>query len=354
MGLPSISINFKTQGATAIARSQKGTVAMILKDASAAGAHEMASAAEIPEGLSKANKDYVARAFLGYVDPPKKVLLYVLAADAADLTDGLGYFATQVFDYLVGPPEITAEEATAVASWVKSRRAEGFTPKAVLPNCTADSEAVINFTTGGIKVGDDTFTAAQYCSRIAGLIAGTPMTISCTYAPLPEVSDITRMSKSDMDDAIDAGKFILMHDGKKVKVGRGINSLTTTTQEKGETFKKIKVVEAVDMMLSDIQATAQDSYIGKYANSYDNKCLLATAIQGYLEQLELDGVLKRGESSVTVDLIAQEAYLKSSGVDTSAMSEQEIKEADTRDKVFLTAVIKILDAIEEINLDITI
>ena len=352
MGLPSISINFKTQGATAIERSQKGTVAMILKDASAAGAHEMTGAAEIPEGLSKANKDYVARAFLGYVNPPKKVLLYVLEADAADLTDGLGYFATQAFDYLVGPPEITAEEATAVASWVKSRRAEGFTPKAVLPNCTADSEAVINFTTGGIKVGDDTFTAAQYCSRIAGLIAGTPMTISCTYAPLPEVSDITRMSKSDMDDAIDAGKFILMHDGKKVKVGRGINSLTTTTQEKGETFKKIKMVEAVDMIQDDIKMTAQDSYIGKYANSYDNKCLLITAVQGYFEQLEMDGILKSGASETSVDLEAQEVYLKSTGVDTSAMSEQEIKEADTRDKVFLAASIKVLDAIEDINLNI--
>lgn len=354
MGLPSININFKTQGATAIERSQKGTVAIILKDASAAGAHDMTAAAEIPEGLSKANKDYVARAFLGYVNPPKKVLLYVLGAEAEDLTDGLNYFATQEFDYLVGPPEIEAEEATAIASWVKSRRMEGFTPKAVLPDCTADSEAVINFTTGGIKVGDDTFTAAQYCSRIAGLIAGTPMTISCTYAPLPEVSDITRMSKSDMDDAIDAGKFILMHDGKKVKVGRGINSLTTTTQEKGETFKKIKVVEAVDMIQDDIKMTAQDSYIGKYSNSYDNKCLLITAVQGYFEQLEMDGILKSGASETSVDLEAQEVYLKSIGVDTSAMSEQEVKEADTRDKVFLAASVKVLDAIEDINLNIVL
>ena len=42
------------------------------------------------------------------------------------------------------------------------------------------------------------------------------------------------------------------------------------------------------------------------------------------------------------------------GVDTSKLSEQEIKEANTGDKVFLQASIQILDAIEDINLNITI
>ena len=46
--------------------------------------------------------------------------------------------------------------------------------------------------------------------------------------------------------------------------------------------------------------------------------------------------------------------LQSTGVDTSKLSEQEIKEANTGDKVFLQASIQILDAIEDINLNITI
>ena len=52
--------------------------------------------------------------------------------------------------------------------------------------------------------------------------------------------------------------------------------------------------------------------------------------------------------------VAQEAYLQSVGTDTSKMSQQEIKEANTADKVFLEASIKILDAIEDISLNITI
>lgn len=50
--------------------------------------------------------------------------------------------------------------------------------KAVLPDCTADTEGVINFVNKTIRTKSKTYTTAQYCSRIAGIIAGTPMTIS--------------------------------------------------------------------------------------------------------------------------------------------------------------------------------
>lgn len=349
MGLPNINIIFKTQAASFVKRSEKGVVAMILKDSKLNGSHEYTNVSEIPTTLTKENQSYIARAFTGYVNPPRKVLVYVLAADG-ELADALAYFATVKFDYLVGAPDCSEEDAQTIATWIKSRRADEATPKAVLPNIAADHEGIINFTTEGITAGETSYTAAQYCSRIAGLIAGTPRDISCTYAPLPELTDITRLSKDDMDTAIDAGKFILYHDGEKVKVARGVNSLVTTSADKGDAFKKIKIVETVDMIREDIQSLAEDSYFGKYANSYDNKCLLITAISGYLEQLELDGILRAGASKVKINVEAQEAYLKSIGVDTSKMSEQQIKEADTGAKVFLTASIGILDAIEDIDL----
>ncbi len=354
MGLPNINIELKTQAASAIERSQKGVVAIILRDANANGAHSFTNATQVPAILGTANKTYIARAFTGYINPPRKVIVYVLPTTATDLTAALTYLATQTFDYIVGPPDITATEATAIVTWIAAQRADGFMPKAVLPNKSADSEAIINFTSSGIVVESATYTAAEYCSRIAGLIAGTPMTISCTYAPLTEVSDVIRLSKDGIDAAIDAGQFILFHDGEKVKVGRGVNSLQTTTQDKGNAFKKIKIVEAVDMMRSDIRMTAQDSYIGKYSNSYDNKCLLISAIKGYFAGLESDGILQSGDSSVSIDLAAQEDYLQAAGTDTEKMTEQEIKVANTGDKVFLTAAVSILDAIEDIDLNIVI
>ncbi len=354
MKLPNINITFSTKAASAIARSEKGIVGLIVRDTAVNGGHILTSTTQIPSTLGVNNKAYIERAFTGYVNPPKKVIVFVLPADAANLTDALAYFATQTFDYIAGPPDIITAECTAVVNWIKSQRLLGLTPKAVLPNTAADNESIINFTTSGINDGTNKYTAAEYCSRIAGLIAGTPMTIACTNAALPEVIDVDRLTKDEMDDAIDSGKFIIFYDGEKVKVGRGINSLQTTTSDKGEAFKKIKIVEAVDMINKDIKSTAEDNYIGKYANSYDNKCLLISAIQGYYTGLENDGILEMDTSSIGIDIETQTAYLQSIGKDTSSMSEQEIKMAMTADKVFLKSSISILDAIEDINLNITI
>lgn len=354
MKLPNINIAFSTQAASAIARSEKGVVALILRDTKANGGHTLTSPTQIPSTLGQINKECITRAFMGYVNPPRKVIVFVLPAEAEGMEDGLKYLATQTFDYLVGPPDITPIECTEIVNWIKDQRIAGFTPKAVLPDVAADNEAIINFTTDKIISGDNEHTSAEFCSRIAGIIAGTPMTISCTYAPLPEVSDVYRLPKEDIDDAIDSGQLIIFYDGEKVKIGRGVNSLKTISPTKGEAFKKIKIVEAVDMIRKDIKSTVEDSYIGKYSNSYDNKCLLISAIKGYFTGLESDGILERGASIVEIDIEAQELYLQNSGIDTSAMTEQEIKTAATGDKVFLRASIRILDAIEDVDFNITI
>ncbi len=356
MPLPNINISFASAASTAIQRSQKGVVAIILKDAAANGAATVTKASEIPAALSTANQTYITQALIGNVNPPKKVLLYVLATDASDLSAALDHFETLVgeVDYLVGPPDTDATDATEIDAWITSMREDGFSPKAVLPDKAADSEAIVNFTSDAIVVGSDTYDTAQFCARIAGLLAGTPMSISSTFSVLPEVTSLTRLTKTAMDAAIDAGQFILMHDGTKVKVGRGVNSLTTTSSTKDASFKKIKIVEAVDMIRRDIKATAEDSYIGKYSNSYDNKCLLITAIKQYLQSMEAAGILESGTSTVEINIDAVDTYLQSQGEDTTGMTEAELRAANTGDQVYLKATVTILDAIEDITLAITI
>ncbi len=357
MGLPSINIAFQSTAAAAVSRSQKGTVGIILEDAAGTGEHALTSLTQIPSAWTEVNQQYVQQAFKGYINPPKKVIVYVInTSDEEDtLNQALAFMATQEIDYLVGMPDLDSSDASTIASWVGTQRSNYHSVvKAVLPNTAADKESIVNFTTNGIVTEEGTFDAEEYCARIAGLIAGTPMTISVTFAPLPEVSDITRLTASEMDEAIDDGELILMHDGTKVKVARGVNSMVTTTQDKGDQFKKIKIVEAIDMIGHDIRVTAQDSYIGKYANSYDNKLLLISAIKGYFLSLENDGILESGSSEVGIDVETQEAYLIGIGVDTSTLNEQQIKEYNTADKVFLKASIKILDTIEDITLNIAI
>ena len=62
------------------------------------------------------------------------------------------------------------------------------------------------------------------------------------------------------------------------------------------------------------------------------------------------------KSGYTVDLDVDriEQYLMSRGVNTDEMSESEIREADTGSHVFLKVSCKILDAIEDIVIDVEI
>ena len=350
MGLPTINIVFKKQASDAILRSKKGVVALILKD-STAGNHILTAESQIPATLSAENRAAVQRAFLGYVSKPRKVILSVVTGDTMDTA--LAYLATQQFDYLAGPTTCTADQAAAIKTWILAQRENGAVYKAVLPDLTADSEAIVNFAADGIIADGKTFDTASYCGRIAGLIAGTPMTRSCTFAPLPEVQDVERLTKTAMDTAIDEGKFMLYHDGTTVKVARGVNSLTTLSGEKDSQWKKIKIVELLDMIRTDIKKAAEDGFVGKYQNTYSNKCLLVTAIHEYLLELEKEGLIREG-SMVSIDLAAQTAYLQEKGVDTSAMDEQDIKSANTDEQVFVAVTISPIDAIEDITVNVTL
>lgn len=354
MGLPSIVVKFKTQASTLIRRSQRGTIAIILKDTAANGGHVIYRKEDIPAGIGAANKKYVERAMIGNIDEPIKLIVYILPSDAADYADALHYLETAKFDCLVGDPEITEALCSAVAEWVKDERDKGHNVKAVLPNTAADYEAVVNFTADEIKAGLDTYTTAQYCSRIAGLIVGTPLTQSITYAVLPEVTAVKGYTKTELDTKIDNGELVLFSDGEKVKIGRGVTSLKTIQPNQTEALKKIKAVETIDMIQSDIISTCEESYIGKLANSYDNKCVIISAIDGYLAALETEGILEERQSSVGIDLEEQRAYLLTKGVDVNVLTERELKEYNTDDKVFLEASIRLLDAIEDINLNIII
>ena len=354
MGMPSITISFTEIAATAVKRGERGIIALIVKDENVPEENPVVcmSNEDVPKSLTKENQEQIKLALMGYVNTPRKVIVYVLSREAEDYSEALNYLKTVRFDYLVVPTVETDNQKDDIVSYVKTQRAANKLIKAVLPNTKGDNEGIINFTTEFVVSGETKYTAEQYCGRMAGVIAGTPLSISCTYAPLNELSDCKRLTKEEMDAAVDAGQLIAWWDGEKVKTARGVNSLTTLTQGKNTQFQKIKIVDAMDMIANDIRMTAEDYYIGKYANTYDNKCLLISAIGNYFDQLIMDNVIQ--SYTVGIDINANRSYLKGRGVDVDAMSEDEIKTANTGSYVYLTCKLSILDAIEDIVLPISI
>lgn len=366
MPLPSVNIIFQSKAIAAIQRGTVGILALVLKDASVTALTEyrLQDVADIPAGLSDTNKGYLEQAFMG---TPKEIKAVVIPETAIDYTEALNYLETIKFNILA-IPGIADADATTVATWAKSMRDNKERKiMVVLPDEAADHEAVINFcvedgagVAGTVKVGTDTYTASQYTARIAGLIAGLPLTVAPTYQVLTEVDDVPHLTKTQADTKIDAGKLILYHDGSKVKIARGVTSLVTTTETKGADWKKIKIVRILDMIYHDVKDTIEDVYIGKYQNSYENKLLLIAAINAYYETLERERLLDPGKNRCEIDVAAQKTYLKSIGYTmpdgrtVDEMTEQEIKEANTRDKVFLVSTVRPLDAIEDVQLYINL
>ena len=373
LGMPNVIISFKEAGIAAIERSKRGIVFLVLEEEEAVitqlttepeegeeviqNPFVVYTTDDIPSGLSENNKDYITKCLLGYVTAPYRVKVYLQAtgkSGADKWQDSLKAIAAERWDYL-SIPKIEEEQLETVGTWIKTNRENKYKKvKAVLPGYAGDYEGIVNFSNKKIKTATKEYTPAEYTARIAGLIAGTPLTISATYAPLGEVIDCDKYDLDENDEKVNKGVFFIWYNGNKYKMSRAVNSLITTTEGKQEGYQTIKIVDIMDMIYDDVRNTAQDSYIGKYANTYDNKCLLITAILGYLKELENEGLLQKNYSTVELDTETIKNYQLQNGLYTKEeladMSDDEINQLDTKKKVFLKGKIKIIDAMEDIEL----
>lgn len=358
IGLPSLTITFQKAAQAVANRSKKGYVGVFVRDAEAQGVHQLTSAALIPSELGVDNQDYLTRAFAGTDrGQPSKVVAVVIAPGTEDttaLTAGLKLIENQSLDYIAPPPDATEEEKTLLETWVKERRKNYFTEKLVEANPAAppDDMGIISFkeTDSAIAAGKTTYTAAQYASRIAGALAGIPMGMSCTYASLEELTAVTPRSEEEQKTAINEGNLILIHDGQVAKIGRGVNSLTTIPVTGNADWSKIKICEGLDLITYYLRTTIQNEYLGRFQNTYDNKCLLLTAIREYFTYLEGVGLLNPGESWAEIDVEAQERWLKAQGVETADLTEQQIKEYQTGSWVFIKCGGRLVDAQEDFQI----
>ena len=341
MGLPEIFISFETAAVTAINRSAKGALAVVMKDSMGTESAVYRSLSEVPrESFTAKNYRLLKMAFLA---APSSVAVVRVGENEADVWQTLNHLH---FDWLAAP----GLETDAVVAYIKAQRAAGRGVKAVVADATApDCEGIVNLCVTNLMLKDGVSSGVNYAVRIAALLAAMPMNRSATYAELSDV--VSCGTVEDPDAAVDAGKLIIVAgaDGT-CRLGRAVNSLTTLTAEKGAAFQKIKIVEGVDLIRNDIAATFEKGYIGKVLNDYDNKLLLVTAINSYLRSLEGDVLDKTADNSCGVSLSAQREYLESRGIDTTDMSDAEILRANTGSQVFLEAGLTFCDAMEDLSL----
>ncbi|RKD26685.1 phage tail sheath protein [Ammoniphilus oxalaticus] len=352
MGLPQINIEFKGRAVTAVRRSQLGIVALILKDdTQEKDTIVYRSIEEVePEEWSEKCYDYIEKAFRG---TPSRVIVERLPEDADNYNEALKRLNSKRWNYLA-IPQIGQVDTEIIASWIKSKHDnDKRTFKVVLPNVKGDHECILNFTAEEIVAEGKEYTTAEYTARVAGAVAGLPFTRSITYYEFPEIESIKEVE--DPDAAIDAGELILINDGENIKIGRGVNSLTTTSTEKTEDFKSIRVIEVMHMIKDDIRETFDKHYVGKVNNIYDNQVLFITSVNAYFAGLGDDEILDPNEDNrADVDVRKQRLAWEEIGTDTSDWDDQEVKNRSFRRNVYLAGRIKIVDAMEDLDFNIAV
>lgn len=368
-GMPQIIINFRTKGTTAIKRSARGIVAMILHNETKDEIHNytIRDVSDIPDtGLTDENVDLIKKCLLG---TPLRILVYTLPntnVDGAtkDQADVLKMLANIKWNWLCAPTA-TTQEQNDLASWIKTQRSNKHkTFKAVLSDQAADHEGIVNFCTNNIKVRTDTdsfgnpvyttYTAVQYTARIAGILAGLALDRSATYFKLTEVESVEVYE--DIDTLIDKGELLLIdeQDGDGVKIARACNSLTTFTTDKGEEFRKIKIIEGIDMVTDDIRDTFKKYYVGKVINDYNHKMLFISAILVYFSEIKGNVLDADAPNTVDIDTTWQSNYAKLHGDDPATMSVMEIRQYNTGDTLALVGDIRFVDAMENLKIDFTL
>lgn len=349
MGLPQINIDFKSLSTSAVTRSQRGVVALILRDDTKTNTvYEYKIITDVkPEDWTADNLDLIKKTMLS---APYKVLVVRGNTQDEDYNAQLTALASKRFNWLA-IPNIDAADTSDVVAWIKAQRNNKKTFKAVLPNTLANDEAIVNFAAEGIVVGDKTYTASEYTGRIAGMLAALPLTRSATYLVLDEVTDIVESADADAD--IDDGKLILIKDDEQVKIARGVNSLMTVTQPKSEDWKSIEIVEGIDLITDDLRGTF-NKQIGSFRNSYDNQILILTSANAYLSSLEGTVLDAQHDNRFEIDVEQQRLAWESIGEDVSDLSDQQIKDKPFKKKMFVKGNIKFLHSFEDIDFVISI
>lgn len=353
LGMPNIEIIFKQKAVTAIARSAKGVVALVLRDDTAGdNVLRYDRWLDVDKTLfTEANAKMIEQCFLA---GPNKVIVVKLAADA-DVSTLAKTLDALKFNWLCFA-SATAADQEAIVSYVTSKNkvSKGKQIKGLVYKVTVtDDMHIVNLTTSKARWANaaEDVDGWQLLPRLVGILAALPFTRSATYYQLDDLEWV--QEPDDMDEAVDGGQFILFNDEDGVRVARAVNSLKTLDAAHTEDMCSIAIVESMDIILEDIYA-AFKAYIGKYKNKYDYQALFISAVNSYFRSLASEDILdNRFDNHADIDIEAQrEAWLSVGKVEAADWDDATVKDNSFKRKVFLAGYIKILDAMEDMTFNI--
>lgn len=289
--LPGSYINFVNLGATTSNIGERGTVAVPLMIGKNTGKvieldqsdfvancnellgikYDSAEALPLREIFRHANKVYVYD--VGTSESPENYASNVIKA-----------FEPYEFNILCAycPTAYSESLITGVKNW---RDNMGKKCQIVVHSETKhDYEGVINVVS---KVTDDSVEDYALTAWVAGAEAGCNVNESCTNMLYDgELTIITDKDQTELENCIKNGQIAFHLVYGDVRLLEDINSLTTTTADKGEDFKYNQTIRVVDQIANDIAKLFNTKYLGRIPNNASGRVSLWADIVAHHRELE--------------------------------------------------------------------
>lgn len=285
--LPGSYINIVNASSVTSAVGDRGVVAIALPLNKNAGAVievervDFYAASEELLGKKYDSADLIAlREIFCYAN---KVYIYDLGTDG-DVADAIKALESYDFNVLCAYTD-EATDVTAYITAVKGWRDDmGKKCQVVVYNQeNPDCEGVINVVT---TVSDENAPAHALIAWVAGAEAGCEINASCTNMLYTgEYKLVTNKTQAELTECIKNGEVAFHLVYGEVRLLEDINSLVTTTADKGEDFKYNQTIRVIDQIANDIAKLFNTKYLGQIPNDASGRESLWADIVAHHQEL---------------------------------------------------------------------
>ncbi len=209
---------------------------------------------------------------------------------------------------VLGCLSTSAEINSLFVEFTKRMRNEvGVKFQTVLYRTIGNFEGVVNLHN---DVTDD-LTPASLVYWVTGILAGCNVNKSNTNRLYDGEFDINvDLKQSELEAAVNGGKFILHRVGDTIRVLEDINSYTSFTEDKNSDFSRNQTIRVLDQIANDLAVLFNTKYCGNVPNDAAGRISLWNDIVKHHQELEKiraienfkpeDVVVSKGDDKKTV------------------------------------------------------
>lgn len=236
------------------------------------------------------------------------------------------------FNILIYDGSDSTVQAAYVAFIKRMRDNLGKKCQAVMAGVESDSDAVISVRNGVVLSDGITLTPQQTTWWVGGAEAGVNYNESLVYAQYPSAVNVSpRLTSAEIDVALSKGQIVFFEEFGGVKIVSDINTLTSYTSDKSETFSFNQVIRTQDTIANDVYKNFSQNYIGKIPSNAAGRDLLKAWIVGYLNEIQANGGI---QNFIADDVVVEAGEMINAVVITLA-----IQPVAAVEKIYITATL---------------